>query len=229
MWAWIFDAARLLHILAGFAALFIFWIPLVTRKGGKAHVTIGWIYVAAMSMVALSALTMAVWRIADPGSSWEIVAFSWFLLYIALLSSAAAWYGIRVLRFKNRKGRHQNAVDLAIPALLVASGTAISVYGFLTDFPLLAWFPLVGLFLGTIQLIYWLKPPRQKMHWWFEHFIGMLSCCIATITAFTVFGAPRLLNVDTVSPLLWFVPTIVIVPVMIGFSVYYAKKFHVRH
>jgi hypothetical protein len=64
------------------------------------------------------------------------------------------------------------------------------------------------------------------MHWIVEHLIGMLSCCISTITAFIVFGAPRLLQIDSVSLIFWLLPTIVIVPLIIGFSTYYTKKYN---
>lgn len=124
----------MLHIAAGFAALLVFWIPIVTRKGGKWHVRSGWVYVAAMGVVALSAGYMGIWRIAlDPARTEESTAFAWFLIFIALLSAATAWYGIRVLRFKQRNGVHRQWVDLLIPAALVVSGIGISIYGFSTD------------------------------------------------------------------------------------------------
>ncbi|BCJ87579.1 DUF2306 domain-containing protein [Effusibacillus dendaii] len=140
----LFKIFLVLHILAGFLALCIFWIPIVTKKGGKLHNRIGWIYVAAMSAVSLSALYLAVYRIFfDVTSDANRVAFSWFLIFIAILSSATAWYGLRVLRFKNRKQAHRNPVDLLFPALLTLSGIAISAYGFVISFPLLKWFPII--------------------------------------------------------------------------------------
>lgn len=201
---------KVLHIIAGFTALLVFWIPVVTKKGGKAHVRVGWVYVAAMGVVAISALFMGIWRIGfDPGRTIETVAFAWFLIFIAILSSATAWYGIRVF-----------------PALLMISGIAICIYGASIGFALITWFPLIGIMLGGAQLAYWFRPPAQKMHWWFEHLSGMLGCCIATITAFIVFGAPRLLEIQSVQPIVWFLPTIVLVPVITGFSIYYRKKFN---
>lgn len=222
-----FTLFKLLHIIAGFTALLVFWIPIVTKKGGKVHKRIGWVYVTAMGVVAVSALFIGIWRIGfDPEQTAESVAFAWFLIFVAILSSATAWYGIRVLRYKNRKARHRQLADLLFPALMLLSGIAISLYGASIGFPLITWFPLIGIILGATQLLYWLRPPAQKMHWWFEHIGGMLGCCIATITAFTVFGAPRLLNVQSVHPLIWFMPAIVLVPVIIGYSAYYRKKFN---
>lgn len=226
----LFHVARWLHIVSGFVALFILWLPIVTRKGGKVHTRTGWIYVLAMSCVSISAFYMGVYRLTwDPGPDPHAIAFSWFLIFIAILSSATAWYGIRVLRFKRRTAPHRNLIDLLFPAVLILSAVAVSVYGWVIHFSLLQYFPIIGVFLGTIQLHYWLSTPKRRSHWAVEHIIGMLSCCIATITAFVVFGAPRLLQVESVSVLLWFLPTIVVVPLIVGFTLYYGKKYDGKH
>ncbi|MET3698621.1 predicted membrane protein DUF2306 [Bacillus oleivorans] len=216
-----------LHIIGGFTALLVFWVPIVTKKGGKVHRTAGWVYVAGMGTVSITALYMGIYRIIT-SDELGIVSFSWFLIFISILSGATAFYGIRVLKYKKRTAMHRNLLDLSFPLLLILSGIAIGIYGWMIQSPLITWFPLVGIFLGSTQLIYWLRKPVKKMHWWFEHLAGMLGCCIATITAFMVFGAPRLLNIETVNVFLWFLPTIFLTPVIIGYSVYYAKKFKVR-
>ncbi|WP_193568332.1 DUF2306 domain-containing protein [Gracilibacillus saliphilus] len=220
----IFELFRISHIIAGFLALFIFWIPIVVRKGGKIHRKIGWVYTYSMAVVAITAFYMGFYRIFyDPAGD---QTFSWFLVYIAILSAATAWYGIRVLQFKKRKTPHRHVADLAFSFTLLTSSALISVYGFYIDMPLLSYFPAVGLFVGGSQLSYWLRKPSIKGHWYIEHLIGMLACSISTITAFIVFGAPRLLNIESVSIFLWFAPTIVITPVIIGFSVHYGRKFN---
>lgn len=221
-----FSVFRILHICSGFLALLIFWIPLVTKKGRKVHRTVGWIYVWAMAIVSLSAFYMGAYRVLfDETAAHELISFSWFLIFISILSGATAWYGIRVLHFKQRKERHRHIFDLFVSSLLVGSGVGISLYGFSINSPLIAYFPLLGIFIGVLQLLYWLRKPSQRMHWYYEHFGGMIPCCIATVTAFTVFGAPRLLNIETTSIFLWFLPTILLVPVLIGFQIYYNNKF----
>ncbi len=158
-----FHFSRWLHIVAGFLALLIFWIPIVTKKGGKTHNRIGWIYVYAMTIVSISALYMGIFRIfLDPTSDQDRISFSWFLIFISILSGASAWYGIRVLRFKRRQEKHRNVWDLMFPILLLLSGAGISIYGFTIAFPLLQYFPLLGIFLGVTHLLYWLKAPRLK-------------------------------------------------------------------
>lgn len=225
----IFDLFRWLHIAGGFVALFVFWIPIVTKKGGKVHHVVGWIYVWSMAIVAISAFYMGAYRIFfDEIADADRIAFSWFLIFISILSSASAWYGIRVLKFKKRQEGHKRIVDLGYSALLFLSGIGMSIYGITLGSPLLTYFPIVGISLGAMQLAYWLRPAQKKMHWLFEHFSGMLACCISTVTAFMVFGAPRLLNIESVSVWLWFAPTILLTPVIIGFSIYYGKKYSKR-
>src|SRR5690625_4226344 len=221
----IISFARWLHIISGFSALFVFWIPIVTRKGKKVHRRSGWIYIAAMTAVSISALFMGIYRIAwDATFDADGFPFSWFLIFIAILSGAAAWYGIRVLRQKRRKSLHRHLIDLLFPTLLLTSGIAISIYGWIIGFPLLRYFPIVGVFLGGIQLQYWLSSPVRKSHWIVEHIIGMLTCCIATVTAFTVFGAPRLLQIESVSLIVWIIPILIFIPLIIGFTSYYTNK-----
>lgn len=214
-----FELSRMLHIVSGFLALIVFWIPIVAKKGGRLHNRVGWIYVGAMAVVAITALWMGIYRLAwDAGPDADAVPYSWFLLFVSILSSATAWYGVRVLRYKRRNAMHRRAIDLSFPALLLVSGIGMSVYGAVINFALLQYFPLIGIFLGGTQLLYWLRAPNKKAHWIIEHIVGMLSCCIATVTAFLVFGAPRLLNVESVSLLLWLLPTMIIVPFMIWFT-----------
>src|SRR5699024_11622393 len=131
-------------------------------------------------VVSMSAFYMGVYRIFfDPVKSLESVAFAWFLIFIAILSGACAWYGIRVLRFKRRSERHYIKLDYVFPILLLLSGVGISIYGFAIDFPLLKYFPILGIFLGSIHLIYCFSRPNLKMNWMMEHIDGMMLCFIA--------------------------------------------------
>lgn len=221
-----FSFFRWIHIIGGFTALLLFWIPIVTKKGGKIHNAVGWLYVWAMSIVSISAFYMGLYRVLwDEQANAERVSFSWFLIFIAILSGASAWYGIRVLRFKKRQTAHQNMIDLCVSCLLLLSGIGIGLYGMTIHSPLITYFPLIGIFLGVNQLYYWIRKPINRMHWLFEHFGGMIACCIATVTAFTVFGAPRLLNISSTNLFLWLMPTIILVPVIVGFNIYYGKKY----
>lgn len=220
-----FDIMRWLHIVSGFLALCVFWIPIVTRKGGRTHHRVGWLYVIAMGIVSVTALFMGIYRIAwDAGPDPDAIPYSWFLLFVAVLSSATAWYGIRVLYHKKRQVVHRKWSDLLFPLILFGSGIGVSLYGWVIEFALLQFFPLLGIFLGGTQLLYWLTVPVKKSHWVVEHIVGMMSCCISTLTAFLVFGIPRLLQVEAASLWIWLLPTVVLLPLIFAFTNTYKKK-----
>lgn len=214
-----FTFSLIIHVIAGFVAVITLWLPLFFRKGSKRHRFAGWIFTNSMFIISGTALHLALYRIwFDPALTTEQFSSSIFLIFIAILSFSTALYGLRVLRFKNHNGKHSQVLDWLIPAVLLISGVFISIYGFMIANPLLTWFPLVGIFLALSQMIYWWRSPRSKKRWVVEHLSGMLSCGIATITAFVVFGAPRIYGLDEAPIWLWFTPAIVITPLIYYFS-----------
>ncbi|MDP4551607.1 DUF2306 domain-containing protein [Alkalihalobacillus macyae] len=214
-----FNLFLIIHITAGFSALLTFWLPLVLKKGGKWHIRVGWFFVVMMGIVSITAVGMAFIRIfIQPDTSPERFSFSIFLLFIAVLSASTAYYGLRVLRFKRKSDRHRHLGDLAFSSLLFLSGLSCSIYGFSSGNTLISFFPFLGIFLGLGQLAYWLRPMPVRNSWLLEHIQGMIACSISTVTAFTVFGAPRLLGGGFRSIYLWILPTIVLVPLIFYFS-----------
>ncbi len=93
----------------------------------------------------------------------------------------------------------------------------MSVYGFIHESPLLTWFPVLGIVTGLSHLLYWWRQPRFRKSWIVEHLSGMLSSGIGTVTAFVVFGAPRMFALDGVPIWLWFIPAILISPLIFLF------------
>ena len=211
---------RALHIAAGFVALAVFLVPMLTRKGGRTHVRAGRVFALAMAIVAVTGLVLSGAGLLGPRPR----AMDAFLLFISVLAGATTWYGVRVLRQKQRTGRHRDPLDLAMAALLLASGAAMALYGHSRGSALLAWFPLLGVGLGGAQLAYWLRPPKGRMHWWPQHMTGMFSACIGTVTAFLVVGAPGL-GLTGGSWVLWIAPSAVMVPILVVWIAYYQRRF----
>ena len=81
---------RAIHIAAGIVALAVFWIPLVTRKGGRIHRRFGMIYSWAMGMVVVFALFAVGFRLFVEGDP-ALKSRSIFLAFIAILTAASAW------------------------------------------------------------------------------------------------------------------------------------------
>ena len=185
-----FGLLRWLHIGAGALALATFWIPLVATKGGAFHRKSGWVYVIAMLVAVLSAWSASTFRLLDGDPTNDRGAI--FMLFLGLLAANGAIAGIRVLRTKRRTGPHRNPIDLAGPVLLLIASVAFAIYGIAQRQGLFLAFALLGSFLGSGQLRFWLRAPATAKEWWYEHLGNMLTACIGTVTAALVVNVPRL-------------------------------------
>ena len=215
-----------IHITFGAAALLSFWIPLVAKKGGRLHIKSGWFYVGSMIGVALSAYMMGAWRIFfDTQENPSRKAFAAFLIMIATFSLSAIWNGVRVLKFKKRSEKHLETIDFIVCWLTILSSIIISIYGFYLKNTLVSWFPVLPLVLGIMALRYWHSKQTESMHWWFHHMRSMFTACIATITAFIVTAAPRLIGTAGQNVILWFTPTMILLPILFISINHYKKKF----
>src|SRR5450432_2019448 len=87
--ALIFRIVLGIHIIAGAAALLVFWIPLVTRKGGRTHRRAGWAYVTAAAIVAVTGIASAGrLMVYDPRPhAWRAGIF---LVYVGLFAAESA-------------------------------------------------------------------------------------------------------------------------------------------
>jgi uncharacterized membrane protein len=224
----LFEFMRLLHILAGFIALIMFWIPLITQNGSKLHRNSGWIFTFAMLGVAISAMTLAIIRIAGWKESTSVqIEFAWFLMLIAWLSGSAAWHGLVVLQAKWWKQfpRRLNAITIFFASVLALGGVGVMIYGWMGENSLLQWFPVVAISLSVMQLNMLRKRTRTQLKVWRigEHISGMVGCGIATITAFTVFAFPRLLGWESAPLWMWLLPIVILNPV-----IFFAIRKHAR-
>jgi len=216
-----FEPVLFVHIAAGSVALASMWVPMVARKGGVLHRRAGWVFVAAMATVAISAVILAGGRLfLDPRPAAKAAGV--FLLYIALLTSTAVSSGVRVLRAKHRTAAHRNWWDLGLPALLAISSLAVAAFALVTRQPLFGAFSLVGIINGVSNLRYWLRPPSSRMHWWFAHMNGMLGGCIAAVTAFVVVNAGNLGAPQLVA---WLTPSVVGSVGTAIWTRYYQRRF----
>ena len=212
-----------LHIAGGSAALLSMFIPLVAPKGGRTHRRSGWVFVAGMTIVSLTALVLSAARyVYDPRP--DAKAFALFLFYIAILTGNAVSVGVRVLRTKNRTGAHTHPWDIGVSALLTLTSIAMAVYGIAASRLLFAVFSMIGLVTGIQGLYYWLRKPTEKMHWWFRHMSAMLGACIAATTAFLVVNAP-FAGLSRVSMIVWFTPSIIGTAATAIWTAYYKRKF----
>jgi hypothetical protein len=208
-----------LHIGAGILALLVFWVPLVTKKGGATHRRVGWIYVVAASTVAVTGMVSCARLIGDGR-----VRAGVFLAYVGVLAGASAQLGVRALRTKARTHASRVAVDLLPPVLLIAGGVALATFGILQNRVLYVLFAALGVWQGTTHLRFWLTPPSHGREWFLAHMSAMGTSCITTVTAFAVVNAQRF-GMRTFDLTLWGVPIAIL---GIGLGLWrrsYAKRF----
>jgi len=217
----LFQVVLAVHIAAGAVSLLAFAVPLVTKKGGRTHRRVGWIYVAAAATVAVTGLLSCL-PLVSGGSPWRWRA-GIFLAYVSVLAGASAQFGVRALRTKERTGASRRAIDLVPPLLLVAGGLALATFGIHRSIILYVLFAALGVVLGMAQLRFWLTPPAHERAWFLAHMTGMGTSCITTVTAFIVVNA-RSFGMRTFDLPLWAGPIAVLAVGLTLWRRYYAKR-----
>ena len=225
-WALWLRALLYIHIAAGAIAFLCAPIALATKKGGRNHRRWGKIYFWGMATVAVTALSL----------SFALPIY--FLAMVAVFSFYASFAAYRVLYLKEMyKGQKPQAIDWLAAIITVLSSATLFACGFL--FPIqmhvgvihIAGHPisivsvvfgLVGIRLGSVSLQHFLKPPTERMFWWFSHMQGMIASYIAAMTAFS---AVNLSHWFGPAWWVWLWPTIAGVPAIAIWTRYYKKKF----
>jgi uncharacterized membrane protein len=206
------------HITAGGGAFVLAPLALVTAKGGKAHRLWGKIYFWCMTVVAVTAMVMALYR---PILFLALVAvFSFYSAFVAyrVLGQKAAWKGEPVIR----------PLDWTAAVICFVSSAALALLGIVRPelvqnlrIPAIV-FGAIGMRISSGAMWNFTHPPKEKMFWWYAHLQGMIGSYIAAWTAFCVV---------TIGPLLhgawwvWVAPTAIGVPAIIATTAYYKRKF----
>jgi uncharacterized membrane protein len=211
----IFDALRQLHIASGFTAFFIAPIALVSAKGGRTHRRWGKIYFYAMSVVAASAIILALHR---P---------NYFLAFTSVFSFYLAFSGYRALsRKRPLEGETAAPRDWFAAVLTLACSVALIAMGTLRPTP--TWeqigpvaiaFGSFGALLSSLNLWRFTHPAGDPHGWLFSHIGGMLGSYIGAVTAFSVNNLRFL-------PLLvrWLWPSAIGVPLIFMWIAYYSRN-----
>lgn len=211
----IVQGLRWAHIAAGFTAFFVAPIALISQKGGAAHRRWGKIYFWGMTAGTITALIVATYR---PNI---------FLLLLAIFSFYLSFTGYRVLsRKRPEQGQRATALDWSVA---IFTGVASAIMFALSFFnptngglrfnPLFMTFGFLGLFAAGGDVRKFVRPPREKYAWFFDHMGGMLGSYIAAVSAFSVVNftfLPELVR--------WLWPTIVGIPLTTIWARSYRKK-----
>jgi hypothetical protein len=179
------------------------------------------VFVGCMALVCLTALGLCGARLLarpSPGARFMAV----FLGFLAVVTGAGAYKGVRVLRTKHRRGPNRNPLDLGVAGAVLAAGAAMIALAGWWRSPLYAVVGALGGLAGWSSLRYWLRPPAQRMHWWLMHMGDMVGTGIAAVTAFLV-GARGL---DGPAALLaWVLPSALGLPLLALWQRHHRRRF----
>jgi uncharacterized membrane protein len=208
------------HVACGFGSFLLAPVALATAKGGKQHKRWGMVYLWAMGGVAATALPMAFYR--------PVL----FLAMVAVFSFYAAFSGYRVLKLKDlARGGRAKPIDWVAGVLTFASSFLLAYLGafhnaVVQHMGIVAIvFGLIGMRLSTVQMVSFVRKPKEKMFWWYTHLGNFIGSYIAAWTAFSVVTLPTIFGSHV---WLWLWPTAIGIPAIVLTTAYYKRKFSPR-
>lgn len=197
--------ALMLHVISGFIALFAGTLILVLRKGGQAHRRLGRVFFGSLVAVSVSAFIQSILR-PNP-----------FLFMVGLFTLYQGLGGYRAVKVRLHR---TEAVDLLITLLGTGNLVAMVLSGqlVLQVFAGISAFLVVGdvrTYALTLR-----GRPVPKLLWLQRHIGHMMGGYIAMVTAFLVVN----FSTSSLSLWVWFAPTIVGVPLIVGWSRRFRSK-----
>ncbi len=208
----VYKAVLHAHLACGLAALPLFWIPAVVRKGSRVHRAAGKLFLLAMLVVIVTGVPLAFRFLAE--GRWVFAVFLLYIAVITAMSAGTAWFA---LRLKRSPARYFGKVYAATAVFMFLSGATVIALGWHFQVWLLFFFGVIGPFLG-FRMLRKFRATEHDTNWWLhEHLGGMIGGGIATHVAFGAFGLRRLwpayATIDGIAGMLpW------LLPVVIGFA-----------
>jgi uncharacterized membrane protein len=192
-----------IHIIFGSMALILFWVPIVTKKGGLDHRKFGRHYANTMYAVAASGALMALMVIFAPlvikhqlvNENTDTKQFVlnlrifWsFLLYLSLLTFVNVRHGILVLKNKKQHSNMRQWPHLFSIGLLLVGGLLLFSLGITYSNTLHIIFGVLGTVLAIQSSRFCLAKSVPVNRWLVEHIGSSIGSGIGAYTAFMSFG-----------------------------------------
>lgn len=198
------------HIATGTVAVFGFWLPVVTRKGGRFHVAAGRVYSWAMYAVSATAIAMASMVLIDPvgirfpdrnlsmDTAFALAngnrMFALFLLMLGLLVLSALRHGLLALRVRRGEDALSSPGHRALLVALGVMGLVVGIVGFRNGELLLMIFAALSLS-GSVGMLRETRSggltPREAL---IAHFNGLIGTGVGAYTALFAFGGREFLS-----------------------------------
>ncbi|MEM9668016.1 MAG: hypothetical protein AAF950_03750 [Pseudomonadota bacterium] len=218
----LFVTLVILHIIGGVPGLISFWIPVFSKKGGKAHRISGKVFTFSMLFTGTMAVGMATTTLIAPLPTHPKLVdhpefynpafirgiFGWMMLYLAILTINLAWHGWRVLKHKVEHPRNKGPFNLFLQFALFFSALNCAVQGILIGQVMMVGISFVGFAAFGTNMVFIMQPTPARYEWQLEHIKAIVGAGISVYTAFLAFGAVRLMPALALAPVLWAFPLI---------------------
>ena len=199
--------AIIIHIIAGIGALLSGAIAFGLRKNTPKHKPVGKIYFWCMTVVFITAMIVSVAK--------SLL----FLFLIGIFSYYSTIIAYRSLRLKNlHKGQKPLKIDWFIEITAGLTFLGMVALGILVFIKNQSYSGLVPLIFGAFGLLsvrtnikLLTQKPKETLYWLKKHIGHMMGSYIGALTAFLV-NQTEYIPIN--STLLWFLPTLIILPVM---------------
>ena len=195
------------HVIAGTAALILFWINALAPKGTAAHRRFGHAYLIAMAVVLLTGIPLTVHLIVQGH-----VITGTFLGYLLLLVAWSCLNSVRSIRCRHDRKRFYDLGHLVAAAILAVAGIIVMVVGIRSGSALIL-VPFGAI--GPLSAFGALRDRGRvefARNWWLkEHYGATIASGIATHIAFAQIGLARLLPGDAqlAQMLSWLLPLVI--------------------
>jgi hypothetical protein len=220
----LFRAFVVLHILCGSVGLVSFWLPVVSRKGGRTHRNWGNVFTGAMLATGSAAVGISLCTLVDPLGCHPHLAgrtdprlgtfdaalirgiFGWMMLYLAVLTVNLAWYARQCVLNQRQHARNRAAFNLSLQAALLVLAVNCAWQGAALQQPLLCGMSLIGFATVATNVAFIAARAPGRHRWLQEHIKGGIGAGISVYTAFFAFGAVRLVPALALNAYLWAIP-----------------------
>jgi len=218
------------HIATGAVGLVLFWVAVLSRKGGRTHKQWGRIFVYSMLVTGCFAIGMGTATLIDPRGTHPKLPdvtmvtgiFGWMMVYLAILTISLAWHGLGVVRNKREHTANRGAFDVFLQVLVIAAAINCAVRGYLISQPLMIGISIVGVASGITNLVFSFRNAPPRHGFLLEHVKALVGAGISVYTAFMTFGLVRLMPEHALNPMTW------AIPLTVGLSLIFYHQFQIR-
>jgi len=243
----IHQLALYLHIFVGAFALFLFWVPVFTRKGNRDHKRFGRYFSYAMYTIAFSGLVMSSLDLMFPlamhagelnlegleaeNAMTEIRSFGLFLFSLSVLVLTSTRHGWLTILYREDREPLRHPLHVGLNGVLILVGVVLFSTGLNVGGILFMIFGVLQIVTGLGNLRYIFRKELRPKEWWIQHLGGLIGSGIGAYTAFAVFGGRRFFqeiftsNFESFSVFLWIAPGVIGSIAIILLTRHYRNKF----